>query len=371
MRLKGKRFVIKFMFPILVFLIGLTFLIFVHEMGHFLVAKRKGLKIEEFGLGIPPRLWSIKKGETIYSINALPFGGFVKIYGEDGSHSDEKNSFAAQSSNVRIKILFAGVLMNLIFGIFLLILGLNIGIPVVVDKSNLKDIRDIKISILEIQKNSPAEMVGLKVGDRISEIFYDNERITVPSVEELQNFTKKHGGKELGLKIERGKEVLEIKTIPKENIGPNEGALGIVIGETGILKYPFLKSIWGGIKNGLDLFFNVFVAIFLFLKSLIFEGKMIGEVSGPVGIVAIGSQTVKLGLNYLIQFLATLSIYLAAINLIPFPALDGSRIFFILIEKIRGKSIPIKVENLIHSFGFAILIGLILFITFRDIIKFF
>lgn len=355
----------------IIFIISLNILIFVHELGHFLVAKKNGLRVEEFGLGIPPRIFGIKKGETVYSINALPIGGFVKIYGEDGLYADKKESFASRSAGTRIKILAAGVFMNLIFGIILFIAGFNIGIPAVAENQNLPFIKDLRTSILEVQKNSPAEAAGLKMGDRILLVQKEEEIIENPTVEELQQFTKKYGGQKIILNIERGKDKIMVEVIPREKISENEGPLGVVIGETGFLKYPFWRSLWEGVKAGISLFINVFVMIFIFLKSLIFQGKMIGEVAGPVGITILGTHVLKLGLAYFIQFLATLSIYLAAINLVPFPALDGSRIFFILLEKIRGKAVATKTENLIHTIGFALLLLIFFVITYRDIIKLF
>jgi len=355
----------------IIFILCLAFLIIVHEFGHFLAAKKSGMKVEEFGVGLPPRIWGTKKGETIYSINALPFGGFVRIYGEDGSHEDEKDSFAAQKPSARLKILLAGIVMNLVVGIVLLGIGFNIGIPAVATKDNITYLKDIKLSVLEVQKDSPAALAGLKVGDRILEVSHGEEKISVPTAEELQSFTKKWGGEEINLRVERGKEILEIKATPRQNPEANQGALGISIGETGMLKYSFFQSIWEAIKGGFNIFINVFVGLFLFFKSLIVQGQMIGEVAGPIGIVALGGQTVKMGIGYLIQFLATLSIYLAAFNLIPFPALDGSRAFFVLIEQIRGKAVPVKIENLIHSIGFIILIGLVIVVTFHDVINLF
>ncbi|MGB9681226.1 MAG: M50 family metallopeptidase, partial [Minisyncoccia bacterium] len=272
------------MMLIIIFIIALNILVFVHELGHFLVAKKNGLKVEEFGLGIPPRIFGIKKGETVYSINALPIGGFVKIYGEDGDHPEEKESFANRPPFTRIKILAAGVIMNLIFGIILFSIGFNIGIPAVAEKENLAFMKDIKLSILEIQKNSPAEAAGLKMGDRILSLQKGEDLIENPTVEEMQQFTKKYAGQTIILNVERGKEKLTIEIVPREKVSENEGPLGVVISETGFIQYPFFRSIWEGIKAGLSLFVNVFVMLFIFLKSLIFQGRMIGEVAGPVGI---------------------------------------------------------------------------------------
>lgn len=355
----------------IIFIISLNVLVFIHELGHFLVAKKNGLKVEEFGLGIPPRIFGIKKGETIYSINALPIGGFVRIFGEDGSHIDKQESFANRPAFTRIKILSAGIIMNLIFGIILFIVGFNIGIPAIVEKNNVAFIQNIKTSILEVQKNSPAELAGLKMGDRILMLQKGDELVNNPTVDELQQFTKKYAGQSIILTIERGKKELIVEVVPREKINEKEGPLGIVIGETGFLKYPFWRSIWEGFKAGISLFFSVFIMIFVFLKSLIFQGRMIGEVAGPVGITVLGTEVLKLGVSYFIQFLATLSIYLSAINLVPFPALDGSRIFFILIEKIRGKAVASKTENLIHTIGFVILLIIFFVITYRDIAKLF
>ncbi len=356
---------------IIIFIISLNLLVFIHELGHFIVAKKHGLKVEEFGLGIPPRLFGIKKGETIYSLNALLIGGFVKIYGEDGANKEDVRSFASRPPKIRMKILAAGVIMNLLFGILLFIVGFNIGTPSVATDKNINDLRGVKLSILQVQKNSPAEAAGLKMGDRILEIFNNDKVIANPVVEEFQKFSDENVGKEIGLKIERGKEVFVKKIIPRQTKNENEGAVGVVIAETGYLHYSFFKSAWEGIKYGINLFLNVFIMIFVFLKSLIFHGRMIGEVAGPVGITTLGAQALKLGIGYFIQFLATLSVYLSAINLVPFPALDGSRLFFVFIEKLRGKAVSTKVENLIHTIGFAILLLIFFVITYRDIARLF
>jgi len=356
---------------IIIFIFCLSFLIFLHEFGHFLAAKKAGVKVEEFGFGYPPRLFGIKKGETIYSLNTLPFGGFVKILGEDGRDRENRRSLASRRPKIKSQILIAGIVMNLIFGIGLLSFGYLLGLPVLVDEKNIGEVKNLNLSILNVSSKTPASEAGIKAGDILLRARADKEEIFGMTSETFQKFIKKYQGKEVVLTLQRQNQIFEKKVISRLNPPKGEGPLGVVIGEAGTLRYPFFKSIAYGIRDGVKFFFNIFVALFYFVKSLILKTETIGGIIGPVGITAMGAQVVRLGVNYLLQFLAALSINLAALNLIPFPALDGSRLLFVLIEKIKGKPVSARLENLIHSFGFACLILLVIVVTTKDIIRLF
>ncbi|MDP2855591.1 MAG: site-2 protease family protein [bacterium] len=356
---------------IILFVFCLGFLIFIHELGHFLAAKKSGIKVEEFGLGYPPRIWGFKKKGTIYSINALPFGGFVKILGEDGKKKDNKKSFASRKPFIRIKILAAGIAVNLIFGTLLLGIGYFVGLPVAVDENNIAKVKDINLSILSVSSGSPADNAGVKSGDVVLKVMAGAEEASQLISEDFQNFVKSHQGKELTLVLARGKNILEKKLTGRLNPPEGQGSLGVMIGEVGTLHYSWWQSIIYGVKDGIRVFLNIFVILFYLIKGLFTQNHLAGSLVGPVGIAVLGGQTVKLGLGYALQFLAGLSVNLAAINLIPFPGLDGSRILFVIIEKLKGKPVSIRMENLVHSLGFATLILLTIIITTKDIIRLF
>ncbi|MEW6407205.1 MAG: RIP metalloprotease RseP [Patescibacteria group bacterium] len=350
---------------IIVFLIILGLLIFVHEFGHFISAKKAGIKVEEFGFGFPPRLFGIKRGETIYSINWIPLGGFVKIYGEDGKGKEDKKSFASRHIWQRAIILTAGVAMNFVLAALLLSIGFKLGLPQVLEGDE-KNIKEVKIQLTQIVKNSPADRAGLKVGDEI--IALNGKQIE--NIEEFQKLTKKKAGKEIILQIKRLDERNEIKITPRRHPPENEGALGVALAKTAIISYPWYEALWRGITMTFSITILIIVTFYEIIKNLILGQPLAAELAGPVGIAVLTHQATKMGFVYVLQFTALLSINLAIINILPFPALDGGRLLFLAIEKIRKKPVDQKIENLIHTIGFALLILLMVFVTFRDVTKF-
>ncbi|OGI19369.1 MAG: RIP metalloprotease RseP [Candidatus Moranbacteria bacterium RIFCSPLOWO2_02_FULL_48_19] len=372
------------MITIFIFLILLGLLVFVHELGHFLVAKWNGIKSHEFGFGFPPRLvgvvkndatgrykviWGnrdVKSPHTVYSLNWLPLGGFVKIKGEDG-HSQDPDSFAGKSAWIRTKVLGAGVAMNFIFAWLLISIVFTLGLPQPIDPSQRAQYPDAKIQILEVKKGTPAEMMGLQLGDEILTIAGNQ----IASLKQVSDTIAENKGKSLEIKIDRlGKEMV-LTGIPRIDYPAGEGALGISFSETAIISYPWYQSLY----RGLEATYNITVAI---LQAF---GRMLGglfgmetgapvDVTGPVGIVYLTKQMSDLGLAYLLQFAALLSINLGIINILPIPALDGGRILFILIEKLKGSPVSQRVEGMIHQVGFILLLLLMLLITFRDVSHF-
>lgn len=329
-------------------IIFLSILVLIHELGHFLVAKKFGLLVEEFGFGLPPQIWKKKIGETIYSINALPFGGFVKIYGEDREEKAEKDrSFASLPIKKRSLIIFAGVLMNFLLGWLLISIIFSIGIPQA-------------ILITKVELNSPAAEIGLQAGDKILSAGADN----------FIKFIDEHRGQEIVIKIERNGEIKEFKTIPRINPPSGEGALGIALMESGLAKQKFLSSIWEGLKTSVEIIQAVFAAIFDLITKAFVGKASLEQIAGPVGIVKITAQAGTLGFVYLLQLLALISLNLVVINIFPFPALDGGRLLFLLIEKIKGSPLPIKFEKYANAVGMAFLLFLMAIITIKDIIRF-
>lgn len=418
---------------IIIFIIILSLLVFAHELGHFWTARRFGVKAEEFGFGFPPRIFGVQrvkgkrmeavgeveqkeivvsdvqtadgtevvraketdtiteidravafkkwrmiwrggepkpvregKGGTIYSINWLPLGGFVKIKGEQGENRDEPDSFSFQKIWKRIVIVSAGVTMNLVLAVALISTGFILGLPQVVE--NLPSgarVEDRNIQVMQVLENSPAEKSGLQMGDII--IGINGEQFT--TYEELQAFVAGQVGNELIYEIKRGVNILEFHATPEVLAETKKGGIGIAVAEMGIVSFPWYQAIWEGIKTTLYLTWFIIVAILGLIKSLIVGQGVSADIAGPVGIAVLTGQVAKLGFIYILQFAAILSINLAIINFLPFPALDGGRVVFLFIEKMRGKAVSQKIEGLVHLVGFWILMGLVLLITVRDVFK--
>lgn len=358
---------------IIVFILILGILIFAHELGHFITAKKAGVRVDEFGFGFPPRIFAFKKGETTYSLNLIPVGGFVKIFGEqrEKKTSRSKRAFYNRPAWQRAVMLIMGVVMNLLIAAIFLSIVHGLGIPSFVEKGQEANYRNIQVQIIEVAKNSPAEKADLRTGDTILLLFFKKEAIQIKEVEDVQNFIAGHIGEEIIFTIKRGEETIQKTVIPRANPPAGEGATGIAMAKTGLISYPWYQAILKGFETAGKLFITMIGLFYLLIKNLILKGAMIGEIAGPVGIYNLTSHMVQLGWVYVLQFAAILSINLVIINLIPIPALDGGRLLFLLIEKLKGKPIKPKVEQTANTIGFAILILLMIIITFRDIIKLF
>jgi regulator of sigma E protease len=358
---------------IIVFILILGILIFAHEFGHFISAKKAGIKVEEFGFGFPPRIFGIKKGETIYSLNLFPIGGFVKIYGEETPEKRTRSKRAFYNKPIwqRAIVLIMGVTMNVFIAAIFLSIVHGVGVPTFVEQGKEPLYRNVQVQILEIAKDSPAKEIDLRMGDAISALSFGDEKVQIKEIEDVQKFVAMYAGEEITIEIKRGKETFQKNIIPRISPPQDEGAMGVAMAKTGIISYPWYQAILKGFETTGKLFVAIIRAFYLLIKNLILEGRMIGEIAGPVGIYVLTSQMVKLGLVYVLQFTAIFSITLAIINAIPIPALDGGRLLFLLIEKIKGKPLKRKTEHLANTIGFVFVILLLIVITFRDIIKLF
>ena len=352
---------------VLIFLIVLGILVLAHELGHFLTAKLMGMKIYEFGIGFPPKIWS-KKGKDgiIYSINAIPLGGFVNLM-ETEKESSDPASFVNKKPWQRAIVICAGVVMNFLLCMFLLSIGYMFGLPQSVDQEAINSglVKDYKIQVVTVLDNKPAKAAGIEIGDVLKSV--DGQDIK--SVKDLIQYASDKIGQKIKFTIIHNKQE-EVKGIAIADLGQGKGGIGVGLVETGVVSYPVHLAIWHGIKLTFVLtweFLSAFVNIF---KNLII-GQPIGvQVSGPVGIAVLTGEVAKLGIIYLLQFTALLSLNLAIINAIPFPAFDGGHLLFILIEKIRRKPVDKKIEGIIHTVGFSLLMLLIIVITFQDILRY-
>jgi len=355
---------------ILITFISLIGLIILHEFGHFIMAKRFGVKVEEFGVGLPPRIFGKKFGETIFSLNLFPFGAFVKLYGEEEAKEDPR-SFSAKPIWQRALIVVAGVVSFWIVSVILLSFVFWLGTPQAISDEENQKILNPKVQIVAIAPNSPAESVGLRPGDAILAFEIENKNFPVDKIKGVQEFTEKYKGDEVVLIIERGKETFEVKLIPRVSPPQGEGAMGVALARTSFTRYPWYQAPFQGIVGTFNFTLLVVQGWVQVLLSTV-RGVSTGvQLVGPVGIFGLVSQQIQLGINYFLQFIALISIYLALFNILPIPALDGGKLFFLAAEKIRGKAIPQKIEQRITAFFFALLLALIVFITFKDIQKLF
>lgn len=369
----------------IVFILILSLLVLVHEFGHFIVARKMGVKVDEFGLGFPPRAFGIYKGKegkwikvignkeifdiptTLYSLNWFPLGGFVKIKGENGEEASDQDSFANKKIWKRISIISAGVTMNFILAGLLLSLGFMSGLPQVLDEgTKTLTVKDSQIQIVEILDNSPAAEAGLKLGDVVISIGGKN----VFNIDDVNVIISKSEGSEISLILKRGDETVNSKITPRKLTDQSEALMGVSLVKTGIVSYPWYKAIYMGFVTAGQLLKAIIIAFYSIIRDLIIGTPVDTDIAGPVGIAVLTGQVVNMGFVYVLEFAALLSLNLAIINFLPIPALDGGRVVFLVLEKIRGRAINARIENMIHTIGFALLMLLVVLVTFHDVLKF-
>jgi regulator of sigma E protease len=333
---------------ILAFLVILALLILVHEVGHFSMAKLFGVHVDEFGIGFPPRLKTWRRNGTLYSLNAIPVGGFVRMRGENGDDS-QPDSLGAKPPWQRLLILCGGAGMNLVLAVIVFVGAFTIGSP-----------RPLTV-ITRVQAHTPAAAAGLRTGDRILAVD-GNE---VPFADDLQTQMQPRLGQPVVLTIDRSGRILYVQLTPRLHHPANQGAIGIVLGKTGTFRYGPVESV----KQSFD-------AIGTYVASLPRVVEAIGRhngssVSGPIGIADTTTQVVQAepqtGFGTILFFVAILSTSLGVLNLLPVPALDGGRILFVLISWIRRRNLDPEVEGMIHLAGMAALLFLILVVSYHDI----
>lgn len=347
-------------------IIFISILILVHEWGHFYSARKLGVKVEEFGFGFPPKIFSRVKNGVRYSFNLLPFGGFVKIFGEHGEGESKKESFASRSVSHRFAILAAGVAMNFVLAWILFSAGSVIGVPRAAEEHE-----SAPVSVIGVIPGSPADMAGLKLGDKIRKLKAGDESIQVSLEEDVSNFIHTHKGREMTAFIERRDGSYEIRAYPRENPPEGEGPLGIALGRLVVRRAPFFLAPFEGLNLLIRSTSMVIYGLASLAAELFAEGRVPSAVAGPVGIFFLADDSRALGIAYFLQFIGILSVNLAVLNFLPIPALDGGRILFLVLEKIKGARIDPKIENAAHTLGFLLLIILIVLVTYKDVVRIF
>ena len=362
---------------IIIFLIILLVLVVSHEFGHFIIAKKSGIRVDEFSFGFPPKIFGKKIGETTYNFNLLPFGCYVKIFGENPDEEsmngpDSKRSFVNKPLYIQTAVLLGGVTMNFLVAWLLLSVGFMSGLPSsIISAPQGSIIENQALTVTSVLPNSPSEKAGLKTGDKILNLQTKTDNTDTPSTESVQYFIKRHGNEEIKVSFIRGKENKETIIIPEVNQNTNIPMIGISMDVIGNLKLPIHKAFLEGLKLSSNLVIVTVSGFYTLIHDGITGHGNLSAVTGPIGIVGVVGDAAKFGFIYLLSFTAMISINLAVINIIPFPALDGGRLLFLLIEKIKGSRIKPNIANTINTIGFGLLIILMVIITYHDIVKLF
>jgi regulator of sigma E protease len=333
------------------------------------VAKKSGMKVEEFGFGFPPRAFAIRRGGTEYSVNWIPLGGFVKIKGESGQFREEADSFASKHPFRRFAVLIAGVAMNLVLAAVLLSVGFMAGLPTAIDGELPAGatVTEARMQIVTVAEGSPAARAGFEAGDELMSL----DGRVFEGADAARDYIRESGddGIEVAVKKEDGTFV--VATVVSEDLA-NVDVHGIGLGmvRTGLVSFPPHLAVYHGTLATAAYTVEVVRAFADLLKNLVVEQRVSVDLSGPVGIAVMTGEAAELGVVYLLQFAALLSINLAVVNVLPFPALDGGRILFLAIEVIRRKAVDQRVEAVVHNVGFALLMTLVVLVTYRDFVKF-
>ncbi len=346
-------------------LLCLIALMVIHEFGHFIIAKKFGIRVDEFGIGYPPRLFGKKIGETIYSINLIPLGAFVRIYGEEGG-VDDYRSFANLKIWKRVLIIIGGVAAFWAAAIIIFSTVFAMGADLPVGDQDVQGLTNPQIKVIVVASDSPASQAGLKMGDII---------LNFDKIKDFQDFTQVHAGEALDITIERQGQILDVSLTPRENPPAGQGAVGIGLERMATLVQ---KASWYSAPIQGAIFtwqttVSALQGLYITLSDLILgKGAPQGaEFAGPLGITVFLANAASYGAGFFLYFIGMISVFIAIFNLFPIPALDGGKLIFLLLEKIKGRPVSVKVEQWITMSCFIVLIVLSLFITVRfDIPRF-
>jgi len=362
---------------ILIFLLILSALVIVHELGHMSVAKFFGIKVDEFGLGYPPKAKTLDKWRgTEFTLNWLPFGGFVKIFGENPALNGEQNqdhhpdNFQSKNRGIQATVLFAGVFFNFIFAWMMIALGFVSGLPASAG-FNLPTENE-KTLITVVMPGLPADRGGLRSGDAIISLSRGQETLLAPDSNttltpaDVSEYIGR-SLKPITFQVERGGQVLTFVVTPQSGILPGKPAIGVSMESVGIVRLPPHQALYYSLKATWELTLSTAKALGVFIAQAFSGQADFSGITGPVGLVGMTGDVAELGFGYLLSFTAIISINLCLINLLPFPALDGGRLMFVGIEALVRKPIPAKILNAVNATGFAILVFLMILITIRDV----
>jgi len=359
---------------ILIFLLVLFVLILVHEWGHYIAAKKTGMRVDEFAIGFPPKLFSIKKGETEYSFNALPIGGFVRIFGESlegvaESESDKSRAFTARPLWAQAVVLIAGVTMNVVLAWFLFVITFMVGVPTAVEESTASP--DAVLYVSGLLPEGP--LAGkLPAGSEILSLKSEEDTLARPTPTSFSKFVQNNQTQEIEITYVQAETENTITVMPITGLipdNPDRAAVGVSLALVEIKSLSFFSAL----KEASLATYNGLIDITVGLSGLLldtFKGTAdFSQVAGPVGIVGMVGQAADFGLTALLTFTAMISLNLAVINLLPIPALDGGRLLFVAYEAITGKAVHPVWSGRLNLIGFAFLMLLMIAVTYNDIIR--
>lgn len=339
---------------IIAFAAILVVLIIAHELGHLAAAKMVGVKVEEFGLGFPPRVFAIKRGETEYSLNLIPLGGFCRMLGEEDPK--ETRSLASKNKRTRILVLSAGSLMNVLLPVVLFTASFALPHQVVQEQ----------VRVDKVDPGSPAETAGVMPGDVILEINGN----AVANRGELASGIRSHLGTEIAILVQQGQDSPRlVRLVPRWNPPAGQGAIGVQLGSAEFATAREFQPIWQAAVSGVKTTWDTLV---LFRNEILgwFIKKQAPQVAGPIGIAQVTGEVAQAGLSPLLAFAALISVNLAIFNLLPIPGLDGGRLIFVFLEWVlRGRRVSPRREQLVHFIGFAVLIALVVLVSYFDIMR--
>lgn len=356
--------ILTIIFVILIF----SFLVLAHEFGHFITARRNGVQVDEFGIGFPPKLWGVQKGKTLYTINLLPLGGFVRLKGEQGE-STAKDSFAAQGAWVKSKILLAGVTVNLIIAYVLITALLAIGMPPLLPQK-LPSVLGIKptttsgqLMVVNVGSGSVAATAGIKNGDRIIQL--NGANVSTP--EELKSNVDKLAGSTATILVAQPGMTRTIDVVLPQKTA-DKALLGVATVPESLQRYPWYIAPLAGVVVIVQMILATLGAFGGMIVGLFTRAEVSQTVTGPIGITVIFSEVLEYGVSYVIALVASISLSLAIINSLPLPALDGGRLLVVVLQRF-GVKITDRTEAIIHTLGFVALIGLMIVVSAADIIR--
>jgi regulator of sigma E protease len=367
---------------VLIFFVVLFVLILVHELGHFLAAKKFGIKVDEFGIGFPPKLFGFKpKGsETEYTFNLLPIGGFVKIFGEDPNEEntsgpERERSFVHKPKWQQAIVLVAGVTFNVLLAWVLLVSLFMVGMPTAISPDERDEVRNARLLVLNVVPDSPAANAGITPSHEVvGVVASDGAEPDDLTPDAIVSFVSDRGGEEITFMVRDDTGIRNLLVTPEAGLiesDPERAAVGISMSLAGIMRLAPHLAVVEGTKMTAGLLGAVAVGLGGFLWDAITFRADFTQVAGPVGIVGMVGEASTLGLAYLLTFTAFISLNLAVINMLPFPALDGGRLVFVAIEAVTKRTIKPVVANTLNMIGFVLLILLMIAVTYNDIIRLF
>lgn len=360
---------------IILFVAVLVVLIVAHELGHFFAAKAFRMRVDEFGIGYPPKAAGWKRGETDYTLNWLPFGGFVKIFGEDGEDgAPQPRSFVSKPKWQQAVVLVSGIVMNLVLAYLLLSITLALGMPRALTPEEALVAPDASLAVSNVLPGSPADDAGLRRGDIITKVTKGSETLEARSAEDFTEFVAQSEGQALELSVTRSGGPIVMTATPESGIIPSDAeraALGVGIAAFGTASVPWYLAPVEGAVLTFEATKEVAVGLIAFFGSILTFSADLSQVSGPVGIAGAVGDAGASGIVPLLTLVAVISMNLALINLLPFPALDGGRLLFVFVEAITRRRIPAQLAGALNFAGFTLLILLMVVITASDVLKLF